>query len=58
MRLGRNLLYSDLRERGHCMPHTDTGEDIRVVRRQRTRAQVMTFIGVSQGKARLGRITV
>lgn len=25
MRLERNLLYSDLRERGHCMPHRYRG---------------------------------
>lgn len=57
MRLERNLLRSDLRERGNCMPHREiTGEDIRVVRRQKTRAQVMTFIGISQEKATLGRI--
>lgn len=54
MRLGRNLLHSFQRE--GSLHATQTGEDIRVVRRQKTRAQVLTFIGVSQGKTRFGRI--
>lgn len=50
MRLGRRLLYSGPRERGHHLVHMATGEDTRVGRKQKTGAQrfkIMAFIEVS-----------
>lgn len=60
MRLGRNLLYSDPQREGSLQSTQrdmwHAGEDIRVGRRQKTRAQVLTFIGVSQGKTRINSL--
>lgn len=49
MRLGRSLLYSGPRERGHHLLHKVIGEDTRVGRKQKTGAQrfkIMVFVGL------------